>query len=486
LVNSAGEREPFEEFTYGIIFQGRPRVTDLDAISTLRAVWRGMQHDTHPPLFFLLLNVWRRTVGDGELATRSLSAIFSLLSILPVALLFRRLGRPNAGLLAAGLLALSYGSIHMAQQNRQYSMALFLTASSYLALIIAEDRQIAAGASLAPSIAGRRGAVAAWCTYGMTLFASLMTHYFTVLALAGQAVYAAVRFRRVTLHRWLLACSLAALAMIAIWGRMFLAQQAMIHAQPWLVEAGEGHASKSLLRLADIPIRLLFQFAPFQLGAAKSMAGAAVLAVCALALARRRSREGLLMASWFAVPCIALLIADLATEKQTLNHIRYPVIAVAGLCGIVALAVGELRRPLRELTVAALCLGMFATLRFPTTAHPDAKVAVARLQDALSRDELIIFEAIGWPRDWVPQFFAPVEYYLPDRPNPLLLLRDPPPDELRERLREYRRIWVVSPRIDEGGGPLAPNPLPETHRLAAQSTYIWQIGWVYLFEAAGP
>jgi hypothetical protein len=36
--------------------------------------------------------------------------------------------------------------------------------------------------------------------------------------------------------------------------------------------------------------------------------------------------------------------------------------------------------------------------------------------------------------------------------------------------------------VDDNRRPIIPNHSPATHTLKANSGYIWQIGWIYLFE----
>ena len=81
LLNSAAHRADFEALPYGQILHDVPRYSDLDADSTLPAVWRGMRGDSHPPLYFVLLRAWRGLAGDGEFLTRLPSALLSVLAI---------------------------------------------------------------------------------------------------------------------------------------------------------------------------------------------------------------------------------------------------------------------------------------------------------------------------------------------------------------------------------------------------------------------
>lgn len=470
MASSAGKRGEFELFSYGKILQKPALSTGLDQDSSMRSVWGAMRHDSHPPTYFVMLLWWRRLWGDGELALRSLSAGFSVLSILPVALLMWFTGRQRAGLFAGLLLALSYSHIQMAQQIRPYSLSILVTGFSYLALVMAEDRW--ARKSL-------RGHVVVSVAYGALVYLAVLTHYFAGLALLGHVVYAALRFRGLVLRRWAVVVGVASLAAGITWLGPFFAQLAFIRFQPWLSPGTPDHGMHTALRLADLPIRLLMYCPPFKTSVLQSLAGLVLLGGCLILLARRWSRVALVFVLWYCVPVLILLALDLSTQKELLKHLRYPVIVVPGLVGLVALALDALRPTLRVAAFGVLLVAMVLRLELPATALPHARIAAEQLRTEVTSDDLVIYDAIDWPPDWIPQFYAPVSYYLGDVPHLTLLLRDPMSDELRAQVEAFQRIIVVSPRIDA-----VPNPSADTHELAAQSKYIHQIGWIYLFTRA--
>ncbi len=467
LASSAGKRGEFELFSYGKILEKPALSTGLDQDSSLRSVWQAMRHDSHPPTYFVMLLWWRRLWGDGELALRSLSAGLSVLSILPVVLLMRITGRRRAGLFAALLLAFSYSHIQMAQQVRPYSLSILVTGCSYLALLLLEDRWTRASTG---------GRIALSIGYGASVYLAVLSHYFGGLALLGHIVYAALRLRGSALRRWAVIVVVTTLAAGITWLGPFLAQVEFIRFQPWLAPATSDHGVHSALRLADLPIRLLIYCPPFKTWILQSVAGVVLLGGCLILLARRWGRASLVFTLWYCVPVLILLALDLSTHKELLKHLRYPVIVVPGLAGLVALAMDALRPPLRVVTLGVLLVAMALRLELPATAHPHARLAAEQLRAQVTPDDLVIYDAIDWPVDWIPQFYAPISYYLGDVSHLTLLLRDPMSDDLKEQVEAFQRIIVVSPRIDA-----VPHPSADTHELAARSSYIHQIGWIYLF-----
>ena len=81
---------------------GGPAVslTDLSTAGPLRRIVGAVRTDNHPPLYFVLLRLWRETVGEGETRTRALSAPFSLaaLGLTAEAVRFRHGAGPRSGL----------------------------------------------------------------------------------------------------------------------------------------------------------------------------------------------------------------------------------------------------------------------------------------------------------------------------------------------------------------------------------------------------
>jgi mannosyltransferase len=89
----------------------------------------------HPPLYFFILRFWMHLFGTSEVALRSLSAIFGVISILLIYLVGSTLFNRKVGLIAGLLSAISYYHIYYSQEARAYSLLLLLSLLSYLFFI---------------------------------------------------------------------------------------------------------------------------------------------------------------------------------------------------------------------------------------------------------------------------------------------------------------------------------------------------------------
>lgn len=89
-----------------------------------------IQHELHPPIYYLFLNFWIKIFGDNEIITRLPAFIFSL-GIIP---LFYYLGKQILNkwiaTLATIFFVLSYFQIFNAMQVRMYSMLTFMGLAS--------------------------------------------------------------------------------------------------------------------------------------------------------------------------------------------------------------------------------------------------------------------------------------------------------------------------------------------------------------------
>ena len=131
-----------------------------------------LRQDGSPPLYYLLLGVWTRIVGDGEARTHVLSLAFALLTV-PVGFaaartLFGARAAWFTAVVAAVLPFLSY----YAQETRMYSLVVLLS------MIVAATFALA-------FVQGRRRWIGPFVLAGATL---LYTHNWGLFLLAGSAL----------------------------------------------------------------------------------------------------------------------------------------------------------------------------------------------------------------------------------------------------------------------------------------------------------
>jgi hypothetical protein len=151
-----------EWLTIGIISQGPGGIVD-----------QTINHDTSPPLYFLVAAGWERVFGSGEFALRSLSALFGTATIPAVYAAGAALGSRRAGLVAAALTTASPLMIWYSQEARPYALFAFLAALSFLFFVQA-----------------LRGGGRRWL-WGWAIASTfaLSTHYFAIVLIGVEAAW---------------------------------------------------------------------------------------------------------------------------------------------------------------------------------------------------------------------------------------------------------------------------------------------------------
>lgn len=153
------------------------RVLDAGSLGTL--LDRVAGQESTPPLYYLLVWPWVQLAGGAEWALRLPSALLGIAAVPVLMALGRRLGGDRAALATGVLAATNPLLIWFSQEARAYALLVLLTAASLLALLRALEEPTA-----------RRAAV-----WGLLAGLALITHYFALFVVAGEAVWLAWRLR---------------------------------------------------------------------------------------------------------------------------------------------------------------------------------------------------------------------------------------------------------------------------------------------------
>ena len=135
-----------------------------------------VEDSQHPPLYYPMITVWTNWFGCSVTVIRSLSVIFSLLTLPVTYLLCRELFQsPTVGWMAIALISVSPIHIRYAQEARQYSLLAFLTLLSSVALLKAIKQNNLLG----------------WSLYATTVSLNLYCHLLSFFVLVGHGIYVA-------------------------------------------------------------------------------------------------------------------------------------------------------------------------------------------------------------------------------------------------------------------------------------------------------
>jgi hypothetical protein len=277
------------------------------------------------PLHFVIAFVVAH-LGGGLSALRLVSALFAVASVPVVAALGTRLAGRAAGLGAAALSSGSWVLLFHGVYGRMYSLFLFASALSYLAL----ERALEQG--------GRR-----WAWWALAVLATIATHPYGALVLGSQGLY--VLLRRVRIREAVIAFGAVVAAGIPFWRTdLVLAGR---------FDVGVGGGGEKLSGPVSVLRYLRTVAGDLSAGYAAVLAIVLVLVVIGFVLLARERREGsLLMAAVFGTPTLALFAARFGS--QTSPESRHLIFALPFFSTLLAIPLARLAaRPQRLAPVAA-------------------------------------------------------------------------------------------------------------------------------------
>jgi 4-amino-4-deoxy-L-arabinose transferase-like glycosyltransferase len=274
--------------------------------SSLGALASGAAGDGgNPPLYWLIMRVWFTIFGDSEAALRSFSVICGVATIPLLGLLGHRLFGATAGLLAAGLWAISPLSVELSNEARCYALLHLLIVLNTLCLMRwAEERRWRSFAA-----------------YSLTTFLCCYCHYYALLLPPAYLMMLASspRHRRLILP-WAGAMAIAAILWLP-WLGPFLRQ---LHQPGNLVRYGDRWPLQFIVTPLAFSLGRTFAWRDspsWLLAGGMLISLAAFVAPALYGLWRARDRRWVvtLLLAWLALPYFLPLIAALA-GKPLFHH----------------------------------------------------------------------------------------------------------------------------------------------------------------------
>ena len=204
---------------------------------------QGTAADQHPPLYYLLLNLWLR-IGMGVAHARTLYVLLGVISVGQILHFGYKTGGVYIGLIAGLLVALSPVHVWYSQEIRMYMLLLVLTTASTAAFWWA--------------LRNKRNFY--WILYCLFSTLAIYTHYFALFIILAQAIWMVIWVfagnSKNELWKWIASGAVTAL-LIVPWLPTAI-NQARFHSMTWV-------ESPSLAVIRNTLIRLLFGAAPLTL-----------------------------------------------------------------------------------------------------------------------------------------------------------------------------------------------------------------------------
>src|SRR5436190_12701975 len=298
------------------------------------------------PLHFLL--AWAIVhLGGGLTALRILSLVFAVASVPLMALLGARLADRATGVVAAAFASASWVFLFHGIFGRMYSLFLFTSLLSFLALLAAIDEP-------------RPRKFALW---GASLLLVLASHPYAVLVVAAQVLF-------VLLRRRALRPALATLAAVAVVGFPFWWADVVLRNR---FDVGVGGGGRRLGSPSSV-LRYLWSVAgDFSSHAHVSAVCLLLLAaVGAVLLARQNRPAALLTACVVVVPAVAFTLATLrSTTSPEARHLIFALPFYSVLLALPLVRVARLGLPFAAVAVVAGMLVVVGEVRWAHAKTPE-------------------------------------------------------------------------------------------------------------------
>jgi hypothetical protein len=411
-----------------------------------------------PPLYFGVMWVWVRVVGDGAVALRVVSLVAGVATVPVAYAVARALRQPRrVARLAAALVAVNPMLIWYSQEARPYSLLALAGASSLLAAVRAADR-------------GHRRDVAVWAVVAALAVA---VHYFAGFLVAAEAI-GLLLVRRRRWRTWLVALvptalTLALLAPIALRQYSHEANREWITGFPLadrLADAGRSSLVGPsppdgrlwLVAFVAVAVAVPLGLARADPGGRRAVAIAAGVGAAAVALALVAAAVGVdaVLGRYQLAALVPLVVAVAAAagarQSEPVGLLSALVVCATSLVAVVAVIRDpDLQRPdwraVAEAHAArdtdddggrALVVNVYGNLAGPLTAYLQ-RARVLGPGDAATVTEVDV--VVAQPAD------APCNF-LVGRACSLVFLGAPPPEPLASRLTLDERIELDQFRLD--------------------------------------
>jgi hypothetical protein len=316
------------------------------------------------PLHFLF--AWAIVhLGGGLTALRAVSLVFAVASVPLIALLGARLADRAAGVVASALASGSWVFIFHGVFGRMYSLFLFTSLLSFLALLWALER-------------GGRRRFALW---GTALLATLASHPYAVLVVGAQVLY-------LLLRRGHVRESLLTLAGVTVIGIPFWWADVVLRDR---FDVGVGGGGRRLGSPGSVLHYFWWVSGDFSAGHHGWSVPVLLLALAgAVLLARRRPSSLLLTCCVVAVPALAFLLATLGSSTSPeARHLIFALPFFSTLLAVPLVGIARLRPPMTSaVALAAVVVLLAGEVRWAHAKTPP-------LFDGLPAAQVVAAESAG-------------------------------------------------------------------------------------------
>jgi 4-amino-4-deoxy-L-arabinose transferase-like glycosyltransferase len=414
----------------GKVVESPPNYIRLDVARPWYEMWTNASGDVHPPLFYLVLRLWREIVPDSDAWIRGLPALLSVIAIGLLFLAIHTHAGPVPALWASALMALAGVQIEYAQECRSYPLMLVCLLGTAAAVLRIERY----------GFHWRRG-----IAVGIGALAAAMTHYLAFPILIVLGLYVLWQLRGRDRKNTVICFAVAGLGFCALW-------------MPWMLEQKGGFWGKIaftkepawtlglwLYSWASLPTRFLVNSTSANPIARWCGVAWFVLPLLLLVRQPRSARPLLFWWMWLTLGAAAVAIGDLGRNGKLLTISRYTLMVSPAAYALGGLMLAHRRGWQRHIIPALLCAGCIAALPGAYLRYKaDWRSLGGYVAAHLSRDDILVMydpPDIAWR---IRCDLIGMQYYDRELDVPIVLLSAPPSDSLEQRIGRARSVWFFT------------------------------------------
>jgi uncharacterized membrane protein len=412
-----------------------PDTVHLSNAKPLWKIWASaMDHDAHPPIYPMILRLFRDAFGTTEATVRMPGAIASVAAIGLCAAVGSELFGTVAGCWAALLMAVAAPQIYFSHEARSYTMfPTFCLLAAYAVLRLDQDDGV-----------GQRTLWRWTILLSASSLAAVLTHYYSVLPLMAIAGYAMIRLRGHIRLQAIGAMFCAALVFALVWGPHLLRQQSVFAInQIGVVEQGNSGGGWAI---EQMPLAVLRELMGIDITSediaflAASIIGMGGLVSLANAVRRKDSRL-LFCHAWVLIALGTLAILDYRRHTEFLHLMRYLMPAAPGIFLLITGTARSHRIGRHLLPAIAVCLCFIGWPQAYGSWKGDWRRFAHDLEIARQPGDCYVFFSnnpvcIDWGS-------FDVQYYVRDFHGPAVFIARPADAQLLQQLEKARSIWLI-------------------------------------------
>ena len=427
---STGHGWAFDHLPRSAIIPVPPDLVTLEGAKPVWSIWTSLDTEPNPPLFFVLLRLWRELGFDSPAGMRWLTILMGSLATLLVFDAARHMSQnARLGLWAALICALSNTAIATSIDLRAYSLMSLLVAA--LLAVVARvqskgfSKRLAIGLCLLPCLL-------------------MLSHYYALPLCVACGLYCLLQLRGKTRRHAITCFVVSGVIWSIVWLPVMATQTLGVSRHWYMIDYTTPNHTLAVLRWASqVPMRLLSEMTP---GSA-TIASAFGIGFVVVGLIRARKLPQILLPLLcVTLPVVMVLTRDLLDHASQIYLLRFTAATIPALAvALVLLVPGRWAHWFCGSIAVYCCLGL------TNQSFTNPKENYAKMGDFFARhlseaDLVIYYQPTA--KDDINMNFYVMSFHTNATgqsilSKPMMIIDSPPTQADVDLISRYRRVLMV-------------------------------------------